>query len=389
MARAARAASAAPVLTLRELNRATLARQMLLARQKASLSTAIESLLGVQAQVPRAMHVGLWSRLEGYRRQDLAGLAHQRQLVRASLMRATIHLVTARDYLALRGLMQPMLSGVARSAAWGRRQRIEPAEILGLARDYFANRSSRIEPFRKQLRDSGMDADRAWATTMHVATDLPLVRVPDGSVWAYSGSAEFTLAETWLGRDIPEDGDIRAIIPRYLANLGPASVADMQAWCGLRNLKAHFEALRPQLATFRDEDGKELFDVPDGLRPDPDAPAPARFMPDYDNAFLGLADRRRFIAREHWDMIKTANFVGVRPLMIDGRIAGSWWSERVKGLATLTIRTFDTAKGKARADLAEEGERLLRFVEEDADDFDVRFGEAWSSSGGPVTGSKA
>lgn len=165
MPRTPRSAAGAPVLTLRQLNRATLARQMLLERQAKTPTKALEHLLGVQAQLPRAMYVGLWSRLRDFRRESLTDLAVKRKVVRATLMRATIHLVTVRDYLALRGLVQPMLSTMARGAAWSRRQRIEPDEVLGRARDFFADTHSKIEPFRKLLRDDGIDADRAWAMT--------------------------------------------------------------------------------------------------------------------------------------------------------------------------------------------------------------------------------
>ncbi len=375
--RATGKAADVPELSLRALGRATLARQMMLERAAVTPLTAIERLVGMQAQLPRAPYVALWSRLAGFRREALTELIMARDVVRATLMRATIHLVTVPDFLALRGLMQPMLTANARSAATSRGGKIDPQPAIARARAHFSAGSSSIEALRQVFRDEGADPDRAWAMTYHVHTDLPLVRVPDGSTWGHAGVAPFMPAEDWLGQPVPATGDIEPILLRYIGAYGPASVADAQAWSGLRNLKTTFERLRPHFVVFRDPDGRELFDLPDAPRPEPETPAPVRFLPDYDNIFLGLADRMRFIRPEQWDAIKTGNFVGVRPFMADGVIAGTWWTTRTKDAARLTVRPFATPDGDLRAALEAEAEGVLRFLEEDAATLAVDFETPW------------
>jgi hypothetical protein len=223
---------------------------------------------------------------------------------------------------------------------------------------------SRLEPDR----DPGV---LAYA----VRTHLPLVQVPSGGVWGYSGNAPFTTAESWLGRRLSGSGDPRDLVLRYLAAFGPATVKDVQAWSGLVRLKDRIRELKPELRSFRDERGNELLDLPDAPLPPADTPAPVRFVPDYDNLILSHADRRRVIADEYRSKVFLSAGRVRATFLVDGFVCGTWKIERTRGMATLVIEPFELLSREARLALLEEGERLIRFAEEGAEAFEVRFAE--------------
>ncbi|HXO21799.1 MAG TPA: winged helix DNA-binding domain-containing protein [Thermoanaerobaculia bacterium] len=362
----------APTLTLRQLNRATLARQMLLRRERTTALAAIERLAGLQAQLARPPFVGLWSRVAGFRREDLTRLLASREVVRATAMRGTLHLLSARDYVRLRASLQPMLDRGMQSILKERAGALDIPALVEEARAFFAAEPRTFEELRDHLLELHPGGDER-AMGYAVRTHLPLVQVPADTPWGYPGTTDFAVAEAWLG-EAADAGDPapHALALRYLAAFGPASVADVQAWSGLQGLRATLEDLRPDLLSFRDERGKELFDLPDAPRPSPDVPAPARFLPEYDNLIVSRADARFVAERDR----KSIFLPGLRVLptfLVDGFAAGTWKVERKKAAAALLLQPFAALPKAAREELAAEGEALLRFVESDAASFEVRF----------------
>lgn len=348
------------------LNRALLARQMLLAREAATPAEAIGRLAGLQAQQPQPPFVGLWARLAGFGREDLLRGLREREVVRATLMRGTLHLMTAGDFLALRGAIQPALSAGMRSILRGRAEALDIPSLVAEARRAFVERPRTFTELRTALMDLYPDADER-AMGYAVRTHLPLVVVPgEGEPWGYRADADFADAEGWLGAAPDPSEQAESLALRYLAAFGPATVADFQAWSGLAGAKGTFEALRPRLATFRDERKRELFDLPEAPRPPEDAPAPARLLPGFDNLILSHADRARIIADEHRPRVVTKNLLVLPTFTADGYVAGTWKASRTKGAASLVLTPFAPLPKAAKSALAEEAEALVRFLEPDA-----------------------
>lgn len=359
-------------LSLRELNRAMLARQMLLEREPISVLEAVERLVGLQAQVPGPPYVGLWSRLRGFRRLDLTSLIRERRVVRATLMRSTLHLMTAEDYAKLRPALQPALTRSMNSACRKRIQDLDLERLIEAARVSFEKEPRTFAELRPVLSETEPERDPS-ALAYAVRNLLPLVQVPSGGEWGFPGNAPFTLAEPWLGRPLSTGETPRSLILRYLAAFGPASVGDFQTWSYMPRMREEFEELRLELRTFRDENGKELFDAPDAPLPDAYVPAPVRFVPDYDNLLLSHADRSRIIADEHRKKVFLSAARVRATFLVDGFVRGAWKIEKTKGAATLVIEAFEPLDKKTRDALAEEGERLVRFIREDAKSHHVRF----------------
>lgn len=361
------------LLTKRALNRATLARQILLAREEIAPREAIERLVGLQAQEARHPFVGLWTRLIGFRREDLNRAIRDRQLVRATTMRGTLHLMSARDYVAFRTTLQPMLAAGMQAIFKDRATGIELARVLEQAEQFLSGGPATFEGIRTHLAALNPDADpRAlgYAVRMH----LPLVVVPDDSKWSYSGVSTFALASAWMAEPVSQIEDKKELVRRYLASFGPATIVDAEAWSALRGLRATFEELRPELLTFRDERKRELFDLRDAPRPSEEEPAPVRFLPDFDNLVLSHADRTRVISEESRKRIATNNLRVPGLFLVDGFVAGKWRIEQKKREATLVAEPFGPITRDVRTELAEEGERLIAFVSDPgAVAFGIRF----------------
>jgi hypothetical protein len=359
------------LLTRRRLNRATLARQMLLQRERCSVIAAVEQLCGMQAQEPRPPFPGLWTRLHGFCRQDLHRALHDRTIVRGTLMRGTLHLMSAADYVAHRMTLQPMLT---RSLALlgTRAEGLDAEEVLPVARALLDERPRTFGELRVALVEHfpGVN-DRALGFTVRMR--LPLVMIPTEDRWGFPADARFGLAERWLGTPVSDEANQEALILRYLVAFGPATAADVQQWSGLQGIKPVLESFRPRLTLFRDERGRTLFDLPDAPRPAEDTPAPPRFLPEFDNLVLSHADRTRLLGDEHRRFVLGAKNGRIpATFLVDGSVAGTWRVERKKQAATLAITPFDRLPRSAAIALAEEGEALLRFVEDEATTFDVR-----------------
>jgi hypothetical protein len=352
-------------LTQRALNRALLARQSLLRRRKLSAVRMIERLVGMQAQEPADPYVGLWTRLDGFRPEKLATLISARRAVRCSLMRGTIHLVTARDALELRPLMQPVFERIF-SSGFGRQiEGVNRKQLLDAIRALVEEQPRTAAELRQALGKRWPRQDAAsLANAVYL---LPIVQLPPRGLWGESGRAMWTTTETWLGRTLEPASGPDEIVSRYLVAFGPASVLDVQAWSGLTRLREVLDRLRPGLRTFRDEQGKELFDIPRGARPDPHTPAPPRFLPQYDNVLLSHADRSRVIADEN----RSAG-IGRPTVLVDGFVSGTWRIKRDRGGTTLVIHPFGRLSKRDTAAVTKEGARLLAFAAGDADVRDVQ-----------------
>jgi hypothetical protein len=362
------------VLTLRELNRATLARQMLLEREHVSPLEAVQRLVALQAQVTSPPYVGLWTRLEDFKREDLTRLMLERRVVRATLMRATLQLMTADDYLLLRIALQPALTRSMRSIAGKRLDGLDLDRLVNAARDFFEREPRTFADLRPLLSDLEPDRDQS-ALAYAVRTRLPLVQVPSGGVWGYSRKAPFTTPERWLGQPPSGSEDARDLILKYLAAFGPATVKDVQTWSGRTQLKPSVEEMRPELRTFRDVSGNELFDLPDAPLLPADVPAPPRFVPDYDNLILSHAERDRVVPGEHRKKVFLSAARVRATVLIDGFVRGAWKIEKQRKTAILLIEPFEPLSGEDRDILSDEGERLVRFVAEPqgAETFGVKF----------------
>jgi hypothetical protein len=357
-------------LTARQLNRATLARQLLLERADLGVHAAVERLIGMQAQEARPPFIGLWSRLASFRRQDLHQALHEREVVRATLMRGTIHLFSAGDYAAFRVAIQPVLDQGMKMLG-DRANGLEPDRVLPVARALLAERPRTFGETRSLLLEQFPEANER-GLGFAVRMLLPLVMAPAEHPWAFPANAEFTLAEPWLGRELATNDATGALVLRYLEAFGPASTSDVQTWSGLPRLKPVLEELRPRLVTFIDERGRELFDLPDAPRPDADIPAPVRFLPEFDNLLLSHADRTRVIADEHRKIVyQSGNLRLLATFMVDGIVSGTWRVEKKRKHAALQISPFAPLPKPVAAALTEEGEALVRFVEEDASTHEV------------------
>ncbi|SEQ64464.1 Winged helix DNA-binding domain-containing protein [Lentzea xinjiangensis] len=337
-------------LNLNQLNRALIERQMLRERATGSALATIEHLVGIQAQEPKSPYIGLWSRVRDFRPQELEDLLTGRQAVRILLMRGTIHLVSARDALGLRPHTQLKLDRELRSGPFATRLR-------GLDLDEVAEAGRKIlEDTPQGTADAGRQLGQRWPGHEHTVlgnvlrNKLPLVQLPPRGLWHRSGRAVCTTAESWLGES-PRATPKTELVLRYLGAFGPAAVMDAQQWSGLTKLGEVFEALRPRLLTFRDEAGRELFDLPDAPRPDQDTPLPVRLLPEFDNVLLAHADRRRVIADDRLGVV-----IGGKPtVLVDGYVAATWAVTKERTITVDHLAPLPRSRQKA---VAQECDRL-------------------------------
>jgi hypothetical protein len=335
---------------------------MLLERERTGVVDAVERLGGMQAQEPRPPFIGLWSRLEGFQPADLRGALHDRLLVRGMAMRATLHLMSAADYRAVRIALDPVMAAAMR-ALGARAEGLDLDRVLTAARALLERGPRTFAEIRDHLVSVFPEVDER-ALGYAVRTRMPLVMVPTDDPWGFPATAAFTLAEPWIGAPLDPAATGETLALAHLAAFGPASAADVQTWCGLPGMAAVLEGLRPRLRAFRDDAGRELFDLPGAPRPDEDVPAPARFLPEFDSLVLAHADRSRVISDEHRGGLVTKNLRVRATFLWDGFAAGTWTVERTKARAVLVMAPFSRLPKAAQHALATEGERLLRATED-------------------------
>ncbi|MEU0089263.1 winged helix DNA-binding domain-containing protein [Kribbella sp. NPDC006257] len=352
-------------LSLRALNRATLSRQWLIERQDVSVLEALEHLVGMQAQVPLSPYVGLWSRLVGFEPAALASLLENRQAVRGSMMRATIHLMSSRDFLAIRPLVQPRLEREVYANQTYGRKRLEGLDmdaVLAAGADRMASSPATAVELREHLGALWPDRD-APSLAHAVRCLLPTVQIPPRGIWGKGGNPTMSTAELWLGSPVSA-APIDTVVLRYLNAFGPASVADAQAWSGLTRLAEVFDRLRPSLRTYIDDsNGRELLDVAGNELPPEDLEVPTRFLPEYDNLLLAHADRNRWLDDDLRERLLIQEVLNRGSVLYDGQVAAMWKLHRQgKKSATLEIEPLIKLTAKARSAITTEGEHLLAFA---------------------------
>lgn len=355
------------VLGPRELNRALLARQLLLRRHRLAAAEVVGRLVGLQAQDPKPPYVGLWSRIEDFQPEELSRLLRDRSMVRIALMRGTIHLVTAEDSLELRPLLQGQLVRLAR-AQWGRQLAgVDLEELAAWARQLLEASPLTFEALGGLLAerwpDPGASASAsASALAQTVRSLLPLVQVPPRGLWGTSGPAAHTTVEAWLGRRMAAEPSVEAMVVRYLAAFGPATAADVQKWSGLTRLREVLERLRPGLCTFRDANGAVLYDLPDSPRPVPETPVPVRLLAEFDNVLLSHRDRTRVLSDAYRTRVFTRNGLVRGTVLIDGFVQGTWRIRREPETPpVLQVELFQPLPADTREAVEREGLALLTF----------------------------
>ena len=348
------------MLSVRALNRALLERQMLLRRETLGAAAALERLVAMQAQEPPAPYYGLWTRLEGFDPQELSELVETRAAVRGTLMRSTVHITTARDFAALRAVLQPVMERHFASSPFAAGVAgVDLGELDVVARELVEAEPLGTTGIARELAVRWPDADPV-ALGYAARFRLPLVQVPPRGLWPVrkgAGRAKVTTVERWAGIAVPEDPPVAETILRYLAAFGPATVQDVAAWSGLAGVRAAVDALRPRLRTLEADDGRELLDVPDGPLPDPDTPAPPRFLPSFDNVLVAYKERSRIIPDEHRTRAVRER-LGAPMLLVDGFVRGTW----AIADGRLEIDPWGPLSAEQRAAVDAEGERLLAFA---------------------------
>ncbi|MER7788311.1 winged helix DNA-binding domain-containing protein [Streptomyces sp. NPDC097640] len=362
------------VLGPRALNRALLERQLLLNRSGSLTALeVIERLVGMQSQAPGAPYIGLWTRLDGFAFEELARLTREREVVRMVLMRGTVHLVSAADALRLRPLIQPMLDKQFRGTPYASRlSGVAREELVAAGRKLLERGALGPAELRAELGPQWPDADPG-ALVDAVRLWAPLVQVPPRGLWGKSGGPRYATVEDWLGRPMEAEPSLDAMVLRYLAAFGPATVADIQKWSGLTGLREVVERLGPGLRRYRDENGRELYDPAGASLPDPDLPVPARFVADFDNLLLSHADRARILADEYRVPVMGVNGIVRGTILVDGFVAGIWKIERARGVAVVRVTPFVPLGAADRETLEAEGARLLTVTDPAAGERDVRF----------------
>ena len=374
-----RRAADAPELTLRELNRATLARQMLLERASLSVVTGIERLAALQAQWAPSPYLALWSRLRNFERESLwSAIEKTHTVIRARLMRGTLHLVSARDFFAYAVATQDLQRG-----AWNRLQvgqGVDPKAVAKLA-VAFAREPRLKEQVVAHLTErlGSFGGPYKWLIWRFVSAHADLVSAPPGGHWAHGGTnAPYVAARHWIGGGSrpSEQVALRLLIRRYLAAFGPASLADIAQFAGQvpPRIRPVLEKLAPSLKRFSDERGHVLFDLPHAPRPTADTTAPVRFLPRYDELLIGYEHRDRVIAARHRSAVYSKNAIIEAVFLVDGWAAGTWALTTTKSDSVVRIRPFGKLGRAERAAAVEEGEALARFMAPEAKTHGARVG---------------
>ena len=363
-----RGKTSGPVLTRRVLNRTLLTRQLLLERVERPAATLIEHLVGMQAQEPPDPYVAMWTRVSNFDSLELSRLIEERGAVRMGHLRGTLHLVTARDALTHYPILADVMARSWRSSPFVKRLvGVDIELVLARARELVEERPRTPSELGAALGPEWPDRD---STSLAYAARflLPLVQVPPRGLWGKTGRPTNTTAEAWLGRPMDRSSSVDDLVMRYLAAFGPATVGDIRVWSWLTGLREVVDRLRPRLRTYRDEAGRELLDVEDGMIAEADIPAPIRFLPQYDNVFLSHEDRSRILS----DGVSVPDLAWRGGVLIDGFIAAAWRIDRDRRRATMTVTLAQPVSAAQWVDLEAEGDRLFAFVAGEADAREIR-----------------
>ena len=364
-------------LTTRQLNRATLARQLLLERADCSAEQVLQHLVGMQSQAPLAPYVGLWTRVVNFRADELSALMIERRAVRASLMRATIHLVIAADFLDLWPVLAPVSErGLWTGSPFGRRVPREIVDdLLAFAQNLLAEAPRTRAELRRLLgqRWPKLDADAMAYAAQYL---LPIVQVTPRGVWGRTKAPTWADAESWIGSRMSTGAAPDDLVLRYLGAFGPASVQDVQVWSGLTRLSEVADRLGSPVRSFRDEAGRVLLDGPDAPRPSADVPAPIRFLPEYDNLLLSHANRTRVVPESRIVPLWPGNGGNRGTVLVDGFWRANWGIVPDGERAHLEIEAFQPLPRRHGAAVAAEGQRLLAFAVAEGRPGDIRISVA-------------
>jgi hypothetical protein len=362
------------LMDLRELNRATLARQGLLERSGEDVADVVRRVGGLQAQTPSNPMVALWSRCSGFRREQLLAAVEHGVVVRGTTLRGTLHLHHVDEYRELRMTLQPMLDTLVRSVRRrAREQDLEPAIELG--RSLIRSAPRTIGEVKAALKEHFPESD-PQALGLLVRYELQLLMVPDTSTPnGWPNLARFAPATKLIGGRLPTKQRPELVLRRFLETLGPGSVRDAQVWSGVRGLKDVAARMLDdgELVEVLTFDDRVLLDLPDAPPVDADATAAVRFLPMWDNLLLSHADRSRVVADDHKAYLASKNGMPPPTFLVDGFVHGTWTVERHADAATLRLTAFGRTPKAAQDALVEEGQRLLAFVEPDATNARVRF----------------
>ena len=350
------------VLTRRALNRATLARQLLLERVDRPVPEVVAHLAGLQAQTTTSWYLGLWNRLANFTPEPVNDLITGRRLVRLALMRGTIHLVTAADAVDFRLAVQPVIVRGMMSSQGRHVTGVALPEVVAAGREILEREPLTFSELGRRLAQRWPDSGPPDNLAQVVRAYAALVQLPPRGLWGHSGLATHTTAEQWLGRPLNLDPDPAPLLLRYLGAFGPATVADAQAFTGLTRLAEVFARLRPGLVSLRGENGKELFDLPDSPRPDPATVAPVRLLYDFDNLLLSYADRSRVLPPGARELLWTRNLPMYGGVLVDGSVTSGWRLHRARAGATLEVRSLAPLRPADRAAVQAEAARLLAFL---------------------------
>lgn len=358
------------ILSLRQLNRTLLARQLLLERSPLDSHAAIENLVAMQSQIPNPPYIGLWTRLLRFEKSDLTALLQSRQVARAPWLRSTLHLVTAGDHQRFQAVIQPALARGLRSFFGVRAKGLDIERLIAIAKPYLEAETPAIGALRDKLQEHEPERDKQ-AMAYALRSALPLVQIPPSGTWGVGTRANYTTAESWLGA--PKPLDLGALFRRYLAAFGPASVMDFQTWTGMTSLKNQLAPVLKKLVKYQDDGGQALFDLPGALITPPEAPAPIRFLPEYDNILIAHRDRRRILPETQRKKVLVSAGRVLGTVLIDGFAAAIWKAQREKNIARLKVSLFEGQPADNLRDIEAEGRALLRFIGDDAEDFIVEF----------------
>ena len=338
------------VLTLRELNRALLARQLLLERRKLGVQQALERICAIQAQWPQSPYIALWTRLTNFRKEQLTRALEQHKVVKATLFRITLHMTSARDY--------PSFAAVVLRAARETTPRANAEQLEKLARRVRAV-ATKDTLTHEQL--AAMAADEMGGFRWRTRTLTPLVHMPPGGTWSHYGRVQLRAMEAVLGVELPSrDDGAERLVRRYLAAFGPATQQDLLRFGGVRvgDIRAGLEQV--DVRRFRDERGRELLDLPGAPLPDGDTPAPVRFLPKWDSSILGYAppERTRILPEKYRSTVIAKNGDVAPTVLVDGFVAATWDVGTKRDLTITPLRKLTKLE---RAEIDEEGKRLVEF----------------------------